>query len=338
MSIPKPLRIVGYVAWFLSCLVFFFYATFPISAIKGTIEAEMEKSLGKGKQGRYGVDPDVQIGDLELWRLSGAKAEQVTIQLGSKDPDPGPSFFLDEVAVRVGIFSFLLGDPTVSFDIEAYNGDISGSATVDLKPSTTGKSKRKPPPQLKALDVEIDDVDVARIPAVVGKVGVPMTGKLVGKVQLDLGPKPEKQAEGEIDLAVKGVQLGPGELTIPVPGLSGGLSVPLIDMGDIVLKMNVDKGKAESEKVGITGKDFSADIETKLTFNRRMAVSGIRGDGWFQISDAFLDKNGKFKTILEIAQPLKKAKDDEGRYQFRLAGTLSSPRFNLGKSKSRKRR
>ena len=35
----------------------------------------------------------------------------------------------------------------------------------------------------------------------------------------------------------------------------------------------------------------------------------MRGDGWFNISEAFLEKNGKFKTILEIAPPLKKAKD-----------------------------
>src|SRR5690606_25479057 len=81
-----------------------------------------------------------------------------------------------------------------------------------------------------ALHLSIDGIDLSKAPPVLEKAGVPVTGVLGGKVDIELGEDPGKEAAGDIDLTLAGVTLGPGELQIPVPGLTGGLTLPLIDM------------------------------------------------------------------------------------------------------------
>src|SRR5690606_31222584 len=87
-----------------------------------------------------------------------------------------------------------------------------------------------------ALHLELDGVDLSRAPPVVEKAGVPVTGVLSGSVDLELGEDAAKEASGDIDLKLATVTLGPGELKIPIPGLTGGLTLPLIDMGDLEVK------------------------------------------------------------------------------------------------------
>jgi type II secretion system protein N len=354
MRAPRWFKTVAYPSWFLFCFVGSLYLTFPMHLVKEPIVTGLEGALGKGKQGRHGVDPKVSIGKMSPYRLSGVSLERVQLQLGSTDPDPGPTVDIDELNVRVGLFSLLFNAPTISFDVELYEGTIAGE--VELKGLSKGKGDKVEDAFLghtfavlggqvggaSVVDVEVEGIDLGRAPPVVEKVGVPVTGKLGGVVQLELGETPTKDAKGEIDLAIKGVTLGPGELKIPLPGLTGGLTLPLIDSGDLVAKAEVKEGKGTFEKLGLTGSDFSADIEGDLRIARKVDSSRLNASGWFKISEQFLEKNGKFKTIIDLASPLKRARDDDGRYHFDLRGSVKKPRFNLsktgGKSKRRSRR
>lgn len=339
---PLWLRVVGYGGWFGFCFVAFFYATFPLDVLKKPLVDGIETALGRGKQGRYGVDPKVEIGDMGLWRGTGLSLERVDIQLASKDPDPGPKLYFDELNLRVGVLSLLFGAPTVELDATLYDGSASGAVAVtggkayadkafgDLRALLDGKVDG-----VRSLELDLDDIDLSKAGPVIEKAGVPVTGVLSGTVSLDMGDKPSEEAKGKIDLKVAGITLGPGELAIPVPGLTGGLTLPLIDMGDLEAKVKVDKGKGKTEKLGLDGKDFKADLDLTLDVNPRLSMSRVEGKGWFQISEAFLKQNAKFQTILDFAQPLKAARDDEGRYQFHMKGTLSRPGFRLGEERSR---
>ena len=44
------------------------------------------------------------------------------------------------------------------------------------------------------------------------------------------------------------------------------------------------------------------------------AMERLHGFGDVFFSEQFLEQNGKFKTIIDLASPLKRARDDEGRY------------------------
>lgn len=336
-------KYAGYSCWFVVCLVAFIYLTFPINSVKGRVETELEKALGHGKQGKHGVNPDVTIDKLSLWRLSGVSAKRVQVQLGSTNPDPGASFMIDEARGRVGIFSLLFGSPAGTFDIDAYGGNIAGDLSVGepFKKTPKGQKPKKSARknyQLKTLDADIKKIDLAKIPAVQEKARVPVTGLLEGTIDLDLGAQPDKEANGDVDLKIANVNLGPGVLAIPLPGLTGGLTIPSINMGNVVARLNMDKGKATSDRVGVAGKDFNANIDLEMTLNRLLKMSQVKGEGWFKIEESFLETNGKMKTILELASPLKKVKNDEGQYEFNMSGRINKPRFKLGKSSSSRRK
>lgn len=344
--VPKWLRVTGYPGWFALCFFVSLYLTFPLTMVKAPVVAGLEDALGKGKQGRYGVDPKVEIDKLTVWRMSGIELERVTLQLGSTDPDPGATLELDSVAGRVGFFSLLLNEPTLHFSAELYDGDIKGS--VSLKGDKEAEEKffghtrallDGKAQTFTKVRLSLAGIDLSKAPPVVEKAGVPVTGVLGGEVELELGEDASKDASGDIDVTLAGVTLGPGELKVPVPGLTGGLTLPLIDMGDLEVKAPVSEGKAKFEKLGFNGQDFNAALDLELNFASRLKASRASGDGSFQISEQFLEKNGKFKTILDFATPLKRARDDDGRYHFNVRGTLGTPKFSLSSSggKSTKR-
>lgn len=343
--VPKWLKVTAYPGWFAICFFASLYLTFPLTLVKAPVVAGLEDALGKGKQGRYGTDPKVAIDELSLWRMTGVELERVSLQLASSDPDPGPTVELDTAAARIGLFSLLLNEPTVHFSAALYGGELEGSVTLkgDKEASESflghtfalldGKAQG-----IAALHLTVDGVDLSKAPPVIEKAGVPVTGVLGGKVDLELGEDPAKEAAGDIDLTLAGVTLGPGELKIPVPGLTGGLTLPLIDMGDLEVKAPVVEGKAKFDKLGLNGKDFNAKVDLELSLASRMSSSRLSGDGSFQISEQFLEQNSKFKTLLDFASPLKRARDDEGRYHFNLRGSLGKPKLSLSSSGGRSTR
>ena len=319
-------KFFGYSSFFWFAFSLSLYLTFPMQALKGKIVTAMEEGLGKGKQGRYGTDPVVEFESLGLWRFSGLSFERLSLQLGSRDPDPGPTVDFDELNLRVGLLSLLSEQPEIIFDAALYEGDVDGEVTV---------TKRG---ELKKLALQLEDVNIAKMPILLSSAGVPSVGKIQGNIDLNLGKKPSKDAKGEIDVAVKGLSLGPGELELPIPGMSGGLTIPSIGMGDLKIKTSVKAGKSDKGKITMNGKDFQAEIEPSLFFNDRLDRSRISGDGWFSISEDFLKANGKFETLISFASPLKKAKDSEGRYHFNLKGTMGSPSAKLSRPKKGKDR
>jgi type II secretion system protein N len=340
MTVPRWVKLVGYPSWFGACFVFSLYLTFPIDVIESQVVDAAENALGKGKQGRYGVDPKVEIGEMSLWRFSGVKLERVSVQLASNDPDPGPTLDVDEMGVRIGVLGLLFNEPSIKFFAELWQGDLSGSVAMrgDKKAEDEflghtfalfdGKAQ-----DVSEIDLEINDVDLSRSLPVAQKLGVPVTGKVGGVVHVEMGEKPQTDAAGEIDLAIKGVTAGPGERDIP---LMGKLTVPLIEMGDLEAKAKIEKGKGKFDKLGLDGKDFQADVDGDISFGRALKSSRLKADGWFKLSEDFLEKNTKFQ-IIDALPGISKAKDDQGQYHFTVGGNVSKPRFNLSKSAGKKK-
>lgn len=318
------LKLWAYSTFFWLAFTTFFYLTFPVDRVKGIIVEKIEEALGKGKQGPYGVDPKVTIGMLSMWRLSGLDAKNVQIQLGSRDPDPGPTIDVDRLQARVGILSLLTDDKSISFSADLYDGEAEGAFVVDPKGNVL------------ELELDVEGVDLAKAPLLVGKLGVPATGALNLKADLDLGKEAEKNAQGKATIDVQKISLGPGELKIPLPGLTGGLTLPLIDMGDLKGEIDVKDGKGKFEKLKLDGKSISGELSGEIALRGRIGTSRLDGAGWLKISEQFLDENSKFKTLLEFPGPLQKAKDEEGRYHFTLKGTLASPSGALARDAGKK--
>jgi len=325
-NLKRPLAYAGYAAWFLVAFLVGVYLTFPLDEMKGLIVHSLEDQLGKGKQGPYGVDPKVTLGSLSLSGF-GVKAKGVQIQFASRDPEPGPT--LDVDALRIGIrpWSLVTKAKTVAANADLYGGSVDMTVSMDDKGN------------LHDADIDVDDIDVARVPMIPAKLGIPLAGKVNVKANLDFGANPDKDAEGEIKLDVKKLSLGPGNLKLAAA--FGGFELPAIDLGNLTGEIPVKQGKGTLQNVKLDGKDIQLELVGELYPKSKPELSRLDVDGWFQPQPEFLQREKKLQSLLELGEShgggmgggmsLGKAKDEEGKYWFSLKGNLKMPIAQLSR-------
>ena len=326
----KFLRAWAWGAWFSGCFLFFAVVTFPLEGLRPVVIAEGEKALGKGKQGAHGVDPVLTIGELGMSGL-GIKATRVGVQLANSEPEPGPQIDVDSVRIPLlPLVSFLTDKKTVEVDVALYDGDVTASVTLDDKKNVVG------------AEIDVDDVDLGRAPFLGSKIGVPVEGKLSADVEIDMGAQAEKDASGHIDLAIKGLGLGAGNLK----AIPGGFELPDgIKLGDLRGRMPIKQGQGTIEALRFEGApDVEAEATGTVNVKSRLMASRLDVEGWFKPAPAFLEKNPKIKSAIELgeklslpgAPSLSKAKDDEGRYHFNARGPMHSLRPQLARDNGKK--
>jgi len=318
-DLPARVKWTLFPAWFSFVFFVSVYITFPIHLVKGMLVEQGEQALGKDhptKVGKHGVNPELSIGSLALHRMSGLAFERVRVRFASADPDPGPELLVDELTVRVGIFSLLSDAKTVHFAGKIWDGTFEGHADVDEQGN------------VHALDLEVSGVKLDRSPLIMEKLGAPVTGDVNLTTHLVFGAEPQKEGEGEIVIDTKRLSLGPGELKISIFGLT----IPLIDMGALTGKIVFEKGKGKSDGLKLVGRDVNAELEANIDLTKKLDASRLSGGGSFLVEKPFLDENGKFKAMLDIAPGIDKAKDADGRVHFLLRGTLKAPSGALSKS------
>jgi type II secretion system protein N len=326
----KLLKAAAWGSWFSWCFAVFAVITFPIEGLRPVVIEQTERALGKGKQGVHGTDPVVTIGELGMSGL-GVKATRVALQLANHEPEPGPLIELDSVRVPLlPLLSLLSDKKRVAVDLELYDGDISASVTLDDKRN------------ILAAGVDIDDVDLGRATVLGERLGLPVQGKLSAEVDLDMGAQPEKDAKGQVKLAVKGLGLGAGNLKL-VPG---GFELPEgLRLGDLKGSLPIKQGQGTVEALRFEGgTDIEAEVTGTVNIKSRWQASRLDVEGWFRPASAFLEKNPKVKSALELgeklslpgAPSLSKAKDEEGRYHFNARGALQTVRPQLARDNGRK--
>jgi type II secretion system protein N len=312
----KFMRLLGYSSWFWLFFGLGLLFTFPLDGLRPLAIAKAEQFLGKGKQGPNGKDPVVTIGELGLSGLW-VKASRVHIQLGAKDPDPGPEFDIDSVKVSASLLSLVRSVKTVQVRAELYKGDVDADVSVDDKGNVTG------------FDVGVDDVELGEVVALMQKIGMPIAGKINGRFDVGSSGLLEKDGEGKMNLNVKGLVFGPGTLKA---GIAGSYEFPnAINLGELVLKAPVKQGVASIEALKLDGvTDLQAELTGTMNLRSRLEGTRIDLDGFFKPMPSLFEKSTKVRDAIEIAEKislpgapsLSKAKDEEGRYHFSLRGPL----------------
>lgn len=326
----KALRVVGYVVWFIGCFVIGIVLTAPLDGFKPIAIQQGELFLGKGKQGPHGTDPVLTLDKLAVSGF-GVKAKRVHVQLGSRDPDPGLEIDLDEAWISFrSLVSFTRPEKRLDITVKAYGGSAAVLVLLDEKQNPT------------EVSAEIDDVDLGKVPAAIAKLGVPLEGKIDADLDLDMGKAAEKDAAGHLDIDVKGLGIGAGNIK-PFPG--GFEVADAIRLGDLKARVPVKQGQGTIEVLKLEGTpDVEAEVVGTINVKSKLQLSRIDADGWFRPTTGFLDKNGKIKSAIELgeklslpgAPSLSKAKDDEGRYHFTLKGAVQTLVPQLSKDAGKK--
>ncbi|MDA0712582.1 MAG: type II secretion system protein GspN, partial [bacterium] len=263
--------------------------------------------------------PQVNIESLPLWRFSGLQMKNVTIKPGSFGVEPVEDWHFDQIKFRIGLFSTLAGRPQFTFDSKLYSGRARGSFTLSEE---GGLSK---------FWLDIVTIDLKNLAGL--NVGLPMLGQLNLSANFNLGKNPATDGEGELVLAVKKFSVGPGELQLPIPGMTGGFAVPEIKFGDLSGNISLKKGKGKTQNLGLVGGDLEANLNLEVDLHKNLMRSRLDGSGWFRIAPAFLEANPSYKTILEFSSDLRDSREADGKYPFSIKGTLGMPFPKFGKPK-----
>jgi type II secretion system protein N len=333
--IGKQQRLVALLAYntlFWVAFWLFCYWTFPYERVAAYLVDRVAQS-GKG----YALE----IGDLSPYWLTGVELTDVRLQKldssaadlriggarvpaaalpagkdqGNKDAAAAASGMrIREVRARLGLFSLLTGDKTVDFDADLEAGEIEGSFADD--------------DELQHLQAKLDEIDLEKSGALESLIPLPAKGTLSGDIDLSLGKDP-KQTEGEIELKLAGLTLGDGKAKLKV-GSMGGLTVDPIEIGNLSLEIEVKSGVGVIKKISSDGKDLelsgSGDVRFADPIGRTRLSIVLRA----KFTDNYRNKSPRTRamfSLLDSGMPeANAAKTPDGALQFRVSGTLSSPR------------
>ncbi len=333
----RPLvRIPAYIAFGFAVFLVALVLTFPDDRIKEIVTVQLESRLGN----KY----DVSIGDLDLWWLSGVKLNDVTIsehQIESnssdKSDDKGAKgkdakkaaanqppkekplrVEIPEIAVGFSPLSSLVHlAPTVDFNVDLGGGDVSGDYVQ-------GSDKR-------SVDVDIDDIDLAKTPVLESLLGVPFLGTLGGDVHLDFHPTRQLITGGHITLTGRKLAVDKATLHTNKLGPMAFIDVPHTDLGKLDANLVINKPKGRpSPTVDFKrfefhdGKDVRGQIWGDIDLGRTLPMSRAKLKMRFQFADKYIRSND-LSSVLRM----KWFRDGKNKdwYGFVLLGHLGRPRF-----------
>ncbi|MCA9629145.1 MAG: type II secretion system protein GspN [Myxococcales bacterium] len=320
----KILKWVGYPLFYLFALVCFLYLTLPMDRAKAKLEAEFNARQGDDNP------LTLRIGDLDTYWLSGVELEDVELVGQPKVTEEGKlgkaeRFSITRATARASIWSAIVGDTSVSFDAEAFDGTISGTYVAEN--------------ETQQVHVEVQDLGVGKLPFLQGATGIPMQGALTGTVDLTIPGGKLAEADGSIELEIQELRVGDGKTKI-----RDTIALPEIKAGTLSLKAEAQAGTVTVSALKCDGKDIKVDAAGKIKLRDPFDSSLAEMSLSFAFKDAYRNKNemtgallgkpGGPPGVLDLDPKVKRAKKPDGSYAWRLSGPVGKLRFDPGSGSS----
>ena len=308
-------HVLAYIAFYVFALLIFMSWTFPYDKLKERIVAQFNA------QQRSSSSPQtLEIDELDSNFITGVKAKGVRLIQPSRDPDKGPTVIsIDEAKARISLLSLIVGNRSVSFRIEAFDGVIKGNYFESSKE--------------REIEVDFDGVDLARVDAIASSAGFALDGKLNGEVKLNLPEGKASKGNGTVNLAIKEMAAGKGtEFTIKTP--MGPFTLPKMKIGDLTITGESKDGKLTLSKITSSGGDVDISGEGKVALREVANDANLDVTLKFKINDSYKGKNDKTKLLFgtpgskekPMVDMMLKNKTTDGFYQLKIGGTLGNPR------------
>lgn len=264
------------------------------------------------------------------WRFPGVAASGVKFVGAAPPPDPGgkakaaPEYAVDDLFVRASVLPLLWGTVRLGYSVDGFGGSIDGMH------KSSGKDRE--------MEVEFDDVDVAKLPYVSETLGVPLSGTLNGSVEMTQPEGKLNLAEGTVELTITGLGIGDGKTKI-----RDMIALPRVNAGDFTMKAEITEGVVKLTELNTKGTDLEVvgDGRVRLmdTFDSSLAELSLR----FRFSDAYRNKDDTTRGILgnpvantpglfDLDPKMKKAHREDGFYAWQITGPFSRLSFQPGTS------
>ena len=320
-TVRRILKWIGYPLFTLVVFLIALYMSLPYDKVKQIIEDKLS------------ADPSMQvtIGELGPSPLIGLSADRVIIRLVSKDKplaipgaSPGPEakkgaaekdgakvIILDQVKVKSGLLALLSGKIDVSFTVEGLDGLLEGQYKAVKKKSWSIKT-------------EVKGINLKEAPMISDALGLPVTGRFSGEVDLKVTKNNYSTATGSIALECDECTVGDGKKKLKIPGnafLKAGLTMPKINLGKLGGKIKVQKGTATLQKFGSKSSDMELALEGKFALRKPLGFSTADAYLRFKLDPSFKKKHAVFELL---EGQLTSAKRTDGFFGMRITGIMKN--------------
>jgi type II secretion system protein N len=295
----KFLKFIMYVSVFVISFVVFLYWGLPYDVIKDRVLGMVEQQVG--------ASYSVNIEKLSPYWFTGVEIKGLSI----KKPGAGKGdVFLNvrEAKARASIFSLLLGTPSISFDMDMGKGEMSGSF--------------KRSDETADLSVEMSDIDLKSLAFVTKKIGIMISSKIDGEINLKVDRQRPIRSEGQIafdldDMKIAATELKLGEMTMPLP------DIVLSQGSGSEVKLEVGQGTLAVKSFKLTGGDLELDLTGKVFLSNDPNNYRFNLNGSFKASETL----GKALPFLFIVE---KQKREDGSFPISITGRLAKPSVKIG--------
>lgn len=298
---------LGGLVWLVAATFAGLYLTFPEEAAKRYIVHRFNEA----NRNEFAME----IGDLSLWRLTGAALEDVQIlslKRGRRDkdnPDPGmeatPFAKLDDLRLRVQVLPRLLGQTAFGYAADLFGGTLEGSFSTSAA--------------LTELTLEARSVDLSKVPVRSGETDLKLIGTLRADADLSLNTEELKSSTGQLALRFDGFGLGEGSK-------AAGFGLPAVTFSKAELVFEAKDGKLVVTSGAFESETITAEVSGDIALNKKIARSRLRLELAFTLPPD-LDE------LAKLSPDLKRARDEEGRYHATCSGTLVAPTCRISRTK-----
>jgi type II secretion system protein N len=306
--------LVGYPLFYVVSLVVFASLTFPYAKLKEHMVASFN-----GQQRTSGGPQELQIDEMSGYWLSGVRMKGVRLMTASTEPgQPPQKIEVEEATVRYSILSGLFGSSDMTFDVQAFGGEATGTY------ETHGKDQ--------SIEVALEAIDLGRVEPLVGILGVPLRGKLAGTVKLTMLEGKASKGGGSVSLEASEVSVGDGKAKI-----KGAFALPPIIVGTIAFAAEAKDGTLKITKLVAGGKDLDLQGDGRVAMRELATDSLCDAQVRFKVNEGYRGKNDITRSLFgtpgsnapalfELADPrIKQSKRPDGFYAWIIRGPLGRP-------------
>lgn len=309
-KLKKYLPFVGGFFFFVLCMLVFIPITFPYDKLKERIVATFNAQQQRGT-----AQQELQIDELDSWWITGVKAKGIRLVSVTTDPTKPPSKIeIDEARARISLLGLLIGNKNVTFKLLGFGGTVDGSFEDHGS--------------YRAVEVDLDGVDLGQIGPVRDAVGLPMEGKVFGQVKLTMPEGKASKGNGTISLEAKDVAIGDGKAKLVVGMLKDGLPLAKLTLGNLVFNAEAREGIIKITKFSAQGKDLDLQGDGRIQMRELATDSNLDVSLRYKFADAYKQKNKMTEGLfmaMDFDPKVKKSKRSDGYYAWQLRGPLGKP-------------
>lgn len=313
---PVLFRVVGYPVFFGFFFLLFLYVTFPYDRLREAMVAAAEAPRVSAGGRVTPSNMEVSIGDVSPAFLPGLTLKDVVITERPTSATERPTrMVIDKATVHVSLFALITQTLSLSYDIDGLGGNIDGTASIALGGTTPG---------LRALALELTNVQTGQVGPLAQAVGLPLGGSLSGEVTLELPDGQVRAAEGSVTLTAERLTVGDGHAQFQIPQF-GGVTIERINAGTLRAEVRIARGVATLRQVASHSGEFDLQMDGTVNLRQNLSESVLNLGVRFRLTDVYRNKSeqaGRIMSVMDMVPDLRRARRTDGLFAFRCSGAM----------------